>query len=307
MLKGRDIAFAMRSFAVGVGFGLVSVLAVGFYGDQNGLIVAKDEPEKMAAIEAQWTTQKAPASWDLLGFPNQDERKTHFAIKIPYALSLIATHSLTGTVEGVKDIVAHYKQRVQNGIKAYGALQHLVKYNGSAADKATYKKYEKDLGFAFLLKPYTQKIVDATPVQIEAAAYDGIPQVSTAFWSFRFMLGFWGICLLLIIAGAYYLYRGTLLDKRWYLRFILLAIPLPYLAAEAGWVLAEVGRQPWTVHEILPTFMSTSTLSVSTVAASLVGFVLLYVSLLCVELFLMFKYGRRGPSVLGKGRYHFEK
>ncbi len=98
ILVGRDIEFAKRSFAVGVGFGLICALAVAFYGDQNGLQVAKYEPEKMAAIEAQWQTQKPPASWSLIAFPSQKEQKNYFVISIPYALSLIATHSLKGVV-----------------------------------------------------------------------------------------------------------------------------------------------------------------------------------------------------------------
>jgi len=149
--------------------------------------------------------------------------------------------------------------------------------------------------------------VDATPAQIDLATKDTIPQVSTAFWSFRFMLGFWGIALLLTVLGVYYCFRGSIEHHRLYLRCVIYAIPLPYLAAECGWVLAEVGRQPWTVHEILPTFMSVSSLGVGQLITSLAGFFIFYTGLFIIELFLMFKYGRRGPSSLGKGRYHFEE
>lgn len=307
LLKGRDVAFAKRSFAVGAGFGLICALSVAFFGDQNGLQVAQHEPEKMAAIEGQWVTQKAPASWYLIAFPDQKEQKNYFTVSIPYALSLIATHSLSGTVEGIKPLVATYKTRVENGMKAYGAMEKLIKNTASPADKALYEKYKKDLGFGLLLKKYTPNVVDATPEQIAKAAYDGIPQVSTTFWSFRVMIGLWFICLVLIIMGLFYLRKDVLESKRGYLRCVLYSIPLPYIAAESGWVLAEVGRQPWTVHQILPTFMSTSTLSFGTILASLMGFILFYGCLLAVELFLMFKYARLGPSSLHSGRYHFEK
>ncbi len=308
LLHGRDVGFAKRSFAVGAGFGLVCALSVAFFGDANGLQVSAHEPEKMAAIEAQWTTQKAPAAWDLIAFPDQKERKNvGFSIKIPYALSLIATHSLTGTVEGIKPIVEHYKTRVQNGMKAYGAMQQLLRKTGGAAAQATYDKYKRDLGFGLLLKNYAPNVVDATPEQINKAAYDGIPQVSTAFWMFRFMLGFWAIGTLLFLVGLFWVLRDRLQHHRWFLRCCLFAIPLPYLAAECGWILAETGRQPWVVHEILPTFLGTSSINFATIVTSLSGFVLFYVALFCVEIFLMFKYARLGPSSLGKGRYHFER
>lgn len=308
MLYGRDVGFAKRSFAIGAGFGLFCALAVAFFGDQNGLQVSYHEPEKMAAIEAQWTTQKAPASWDLIAFPDQAEQKNiGFSIKIPYALSLIATHSLTGTVEGIKPIVMQYERRVKNGMLAYGAMQKLWDNTASASDKATFNKYKKDLGFGLLLKHFAPNVVDATPEQIAKAAYYGIPQVSTAFWMFRLMLGFWFVCLLLTMIGLFYVLRGTLMEKRWFLRCCLYSIPMPYLAAECGWVLAEVGRQPWVVHQILPTFMGTSSISAATIITSLAGFAIFYLCLLSVELFLMFKYARLGPSCLGTGRYQLER
>ena len=149
-------------------------------------------------------------------------------------------------------------------------------------------------------------MVDATSAQIEKAVKDGIPDVATVFWAFRLMLGFWGIATLLIAIGLFFSLKGTVEKHRIYLRCVLYSIPLPYMAAEFGWVLAETGRQPWTVHLILPTFMSTSTISVGDLITSLSGFIIFYTTLFVVELFLMFKYARLGPSSLGTARYHFE-
>lgn len=307
LLKGRDINFAKRSFALAAGFGLISVLVLGFFGDQNGLQVAKYEPEKMAAIEAQWETQKPPAAWYLIAFPDQQEEKNYFVIPIPYALSIIATHSLTGTVPGEKEIMAGYKTRIKNGMLSYGAMQNMIANKSTPTTAITYNKYLDDLGFAFLLKRYTPNVVDATPNQINQAVKDSIPNVATAFWSFRIMLGIWGLMLILISIGFVFGFKNTLTKHRFYLRCMVYGIPLPYIAAEFGWVLAETGRQPWTVHEILPTFMSISTIDLAQILTSLCVFVVFYGSLFAVELFLMFKYGRRGPSTLGTGRYHFEK
>jgi len=306
LLQGRDIGFAKRSFSIGASFALLATLLVAFFGDQNGLQVSKYEPEKMAAIEAQWETQKAPAAWYLIAFPNQKEEKNYFTLQIPYALSLIATHSLTGTVEGAKPIIASYIPKVKNGIIAYTALQKIWNKSATQRDRMAFEKYKSDIGYALLLKRYLKQIDKATPAQITQAAKDAIPNVATAFWSFRFMIGLWGIAALLIILGYVFSRNNTLTQHRWYCYAILYAIPLPYLSAEFGWVLAEVGRQPWVVHQYLPTFFGTSSLTLSDVITSLVFFILFYATLISVELFLMFKFARQGPSCLGTGHYHFE-
>ena len=306
LLRRQDIGFAKRSFAVGAGFAFVTLFMVAFFGDQNGLIVSKYEPEKMAAIEAQWNTQKPPAAWYVIAFPNQAEEKNYFTVKIPYALSLIATHSLTGTVEGAKPIIATYRHNVERGVKAYAALMKIWANQATPADKAIFEKNKSDIGFALLLKRYLKDPSNATPAQITMAAKDAIPNFEIAFWSFRFMVGIWLLVSIIIIAGFVYTLRGTLSRHRWYLRAALYAIPLPYLAAEFGWILAEVGRQPWVIHKVLPTFLGTSSLSMSMVLSSLILFVLFYGTLISVELFLMFRFARKGPSCLGTGRYHFE-
>src|SRR5205085_489081 len=105
-------------------------------------------------IEAQWKTQPAPASWYLFAWPDQKNEKNYWEIKIPYALSLIATHSLTGTVEGADPIIENYKVRVKNGIKAYVALHEIWDKTATAADVKTYQDNINDLGFAYLLKPF---------------------------------------------------------------------------------------------------------------------------------------------------------
>lgn len=307
LLKKRDVEFAKRSFAVGAGFGIICACALFYFGDQNGLEVAQYEPEKMAAIEGQWETQKPPAAWYLIAFPSQSEHKNYFTIKIPYFLSIIATHSLTGTVEGANQLVQGFTTRIQNGMKAYGGLYELTHAkNPSAAAQSTYDQYKNDLGFGFLLDRYTPTITNATATQVHKAAWDAIPSVATAFWMFRFMLLFWALVSLGMVLGVYYCVRGTLEKHRYYLHAMLWGIPLPYLAAECGWVLAETGRQPWVVHNFLPTFMGVSSLSFSTIATSLGGFAFFYTCLFVVELYLMFKYARLGPSTLGKKRYHFE-
>lgn len=304
--KNQDMGFAKRSFAAAAAFGLICVCMTFFFGDQNGLDVSKNEPEKMAAMEGQWETQKAPASWYLFAIPDQEKEKNYFTLQIPYALSLIATHSLTGTVEGLKPIMKNYETRVENGLKAYGALEKLRKGEETPMVLQTYNRYVNDLGFAYLLKPFLQNIEKATPADIKKAAKSGIPNVLIVFWTFRFMIGIWFILLFLIVAGLIFAKRDTLHKHPFFLRCCTYAIPLPYIAAESGWITAEVGRQPWVIHDILPTFLGTSTLTVTSLVSSLLLFGLFYAVLISVELFLMFKFARKGPSVLHTGRYQLE-
>lgn len=307
ILKGQDLGFAKRSFAAAVGFGLICALGTAFFGDQNGLQVSKFEPEKMAAIEAQWVTQKAPASWYMIAFPDQKLQKNFYTIKIPYALSLIATHSLTGTVEGAKQIQATYIHRIKDGQLAYDALMKLRRGNTSEAVRAEFKRYRDDIGFGFLLEKFTNNVMKATPADFKKVAAYALPDFMVAFWTFRVMLACWGVMFLLTILGVYFVIKNTLEKHRGFLRICLYSIPLPWIAVECGWVLAENGRQPWIVHYFMPTFLGPSSVSVDTLITSITFFIIFYAALLILELFMMFKFARKGPSSLHLGRYHFEK
>lgn len=307
LLKKQDVEFALRSYAVAVGFGLASALFVFFLGDANGLLVGQDEPEKMAAIEGQWETQPAPAAWYPIAFPNQDEERNYGVIvQIPYALSLIAYHNLTGTVEGLKPLMVENRVKVQHGLEAYKALIRLREGKGTAQDEKVFNQYRDVIGYGLLVTRYSPDPSQATAADVDKAVKDSIPEVWPVFWSFRVMLACWGLSFLVLALGFIFTVGRTIQNRRWVLWAGLFSIPLPYIAAECGWALTEIGRQPWTVRGILPTGLSTSSLDATTVSFSLGGFTVFYSILLVVELFLMFKYGRLGPSSLGEGRYHFE-
>jgi cytochrome d ubiquinol oxidase subunit I len=118
-------------------------------------------------------------------------------------------------------------------------------------------------------------------------------------------LGF--LFAILFTLALYHSIRGTFLYKPWLLRWALWFIPMPWIAAELGWFVAEYGRQPWTIFGVLPTHLSVSTLSVGSIYGSLAGFIGFYTLLLVVEIYLMVKFARQGPSSLGTGRYHHEQ
>jgi cytochrome bd ubiquinol oxidase subunit I len=305
--KKQDVNFALRSIAVALGFGLASGVFAFFLGDANGLAVAIHEPVKMAAIEGQWTTQKAPAAWVPIAMPDQaTETNKDVWFKVPYALSLIAGHNLTTTVEGLKPIMLANRTKIKDGAKAYAALELLREGKGTKADIATFDQYRNVIGYGMLLLPYNAHPTTATHAQIVKASKDSIPYVAVPFWAFRGMLAFWGVVFIAMLLGVYYLIRHTLTEHRWFLWLLPWLIPLPYLAAECGWFLAEIGRQPWVIKGILPTAFGASSESWQTVAFSVGGFALFYTLLLVVELYLMFTIGRKGPSTLGTGSYHFE-
>jgi cytochrome d ubiquinol oxidase subunit I len=261
---------------------------------------------KLAVIEAEWETQKAPASFTAFGFPNDAEGRTDHAIRIPWLLGLIATRSVTGEVTGIKELKEDHLRRIERGALAYAALQKLRGGDKSAETRAAFEANKDDLGFGLLLKKYTANVVDATPEQKRMAADDTIPKVAPMFWSFRFMVGLGMWFLFIFAASFFFLARRNLSPQRWLLRLAMYSIPLPWVASELGWIVAEYGRQPWTISGVLPTSLSVSSLPVSSVYASLAAFVLFYTALFVVEMYLMLKYVRLGPSSLGTGRYFGE-
>ncbi len=307
MLKGRDMAFAQRSFAIAAGFGLASILSVIILGDESGYELGDVQKAKLAAMESEWETQEAPASFTLFGIPNQEEQRTDYAIKVPFLLGLIATRSIDEEVTGLKEIIAQNEQRIRNGMVAYATLQLLRSGDERPETKAVFEAYKQDMGYGLLLKRYTEDVVDATEEQIRMAAKNSIPDVAPVFWVFRLMV-LCGFVLLFIFAASFYFCAKRVVHrKRWLLKLALYGIPLPWIAIEGGWFVAEYGRQPWVIGGILPTNLATSTLDKSDLYFSLAGLIGFYTLLLIIEMFLMFKYTRLGPSSLHSGRYHFEK
>jgi cytochrome d ubiquinol oxidase subunit I len=307
LLKGRDIAFAKRSFAVAAGFGLAASLSVIVLGDESGYELGDVQKMKLAAIEAEWHTQKAPADFNLLALPDQDKRENRFEVKIPYALGLIATRSLDKTVPGIAELVAKNEARVRSGILAYGALEKLRAKDTSEATKTTFEAHKKDLGYGLLLKRYVKDPAQASEADIKKATWDSVPYVPYLFWSFRIMVGFGFAMLGMFALSTYLLARRRLEQNRWLLHVLVWSIPLPWLACEMGWFVAEYGRQPWAIGEVLPTFLATSALTTSDIIASMAAYLIFYSVLLAIEMYLMFRFARLGPSSLHTGRYHFER
>ena len=311
ILKGRDLEFAKRSFSIAATFGFIASLSVLIMGDESGYDVAKTQPVKLAAMEAEWHTQPAPAAWNALAIPNQAERKNDFALSVPMLGGIIATRSLDQQYMGLIDLEARNEQRVRNGMVAYGLLEelHAQKKAGQIdeATKAQFLNVRQDLGYGLLLKRYTDKVVDATDTQIKAAAADSIPNVAPVFWSFRLMAAIGGLILVLLFAAFVQNLRGKTEKSGLLLKALLWGLPLPWIAIECGWFLAEYGRQPWAITDVLPVGVANSSLGVGDLWFSIILICGLYTIFLVAEMYLMYKFGRLGPSSLKTGRYYFEQ
>ncbi|WP_438970953.1 cytochrome ubiquinol oxidase subunit I [Methylophaga sp.] len=306
LLKKRDVGFARRSFAIAAGFGLASIMSVIVLGDESGYEIGDVQKTKLAAIEAEWETAEPPAAFTLFGLPNDDTMETEYAVKIPYALGLIATRSMDEPVTGIKELIDDNETRIRSGINAYALLQKLRNGQDSEEIKARFDAVKDDLGYGLLLKKYTEQVTDATESQIKAAARDSVPAVTPMFWAFRVMVGAGFTMLIIFVLSFYYCAKREEYKHRKLLWAALLALPLPWIAAETGWFVAEFGRQPWSISGILPTHLSTSTLAASDVYSSLIALIVFYTLLLIIEFYLMLRFVRQGPSSLHTGQYHFE-
>jgi cytochrome d ubiquinol oxidase subunit I len=306
LLKGRDVEFAKRSFRVASAFGLASVLSVIVLGDESGYTVGEAQQTKMAAIEAMWETEPAPASFNMIAGINEAEQKNDWAVEIPYVMGIIGTRSLSKEIPGIRDIKVKNRERIERGIQAVIALEALRKHRDDKVALEAFERHKADLGFGLLLKKYVTDVRQATPAIIDRAVNDTVPRVAPMFWSFRLMVGLGMLMLALFALSFWTTLRGACAHKPWLLKWALWMLPTPWIACELGWVVAEYGRQPWTIYGVLPTHLSVSTLSVESLYGSLAGFVGFYTVLLIVEVYLMVKFARQGPGSLGTGRYQFE-
>jgi cytochrome bd ubiquinol oxidase subunit I len=296
LLRGRHIELAKRSMTVAASFGLAAALSVVVLGDESGYTAGENQKMKIAAIEAMWDTEPAPASFTLFGLPNQETHRTDYEVKVPWMLGLIATRSISTEVPGINQLVTHAQERIRSGLIAYDALDKLRVDRTNADAKASLAAHGDDLGYALLLKKFRPDIQNATDADVANAASTTVPGVSPLFWSFRAMVGL-GFFFIALFAAAFYLASSRRLQSsRIFLTIAMWILPLPWIAGELGWYVAEIGRQPWVIEGVLPTFLAVSSLSAANVLTTLVGFILFYSTLLVVDIYLMIKAVRLGPT-----------
>jgi cytochrome d ubiquinol oxidase subunit I len=295
LLKGKWTAVARRSMTVAAAFGLASSLSVVVLGDESGYALTDNQKMKLAAIEAAWHTAPAPAGLTLFGLPNMTTHTTRYSVEVPWVLGVIATRSLDKQVTGMSELVLRAQERIANGVIAYDAVQRLKANPADVAARAQFEAYKRDLGYALLLKRHVADPRQASPQLIAQTAWETVPSVPLMFWSFRLM-AFIGFAMIALFATAFVLCSLRLhLQTRWFLKLAVAAIPLPWIAAELGWVVAEMGRQPWAIEGVLPTFLANSSLTRAALWTTIVGFTALYGTLAVIEVRLMLAAIRKGP------------
>lgn len=296
LIKGRHIEIAKRSMAVAASFGLASALSVVVLGDESGYLATENQKMKVAAMESMWHTEPAPAAINVIAFPDMAKQDNSFAISIPYLLGIIGTRSLTTELPGIVNLVDEAKQNIRDGVTAYSALQKIRADKNDTASRETFDKTWKNLGYGLLLKLGRPDIENATEADITAAANLTIPNVPVLFWSFRIMVGlgfyFIGFFIVAFIVSS----RHKLGEQRWMLWVALFSLPLPWVAVEVGWLVAEYGRQPWIIEGVLPTFYAASGLTLVDLSISLGIFLILYSALAVVEIYLMLHAIKKGPT-----------
>ena len=288
LLRGRNIDFAKRSMTVAASFGLASALSVVVLGDESGYTVSENQKMKLAAIEAMWDTEPPPASFTAVRLSRC--RRAHDAFRDPYSVGHgHHRHALA------RRRAARHQRTGRRGRAAHRTRTHRLRGDADACvsdrddaqARAAFDANKHDLGYALLLKRDMADPAQASAADVQRAAESTIPNVPVLFWSFRIMVGC-GMYFIALFAWSFWLARKRRLDaNRWYLKLALWSLPLPWLAIELGWIVAEYGRQPWAIEGVLPTALGVSSVSAGQVLFSISGFVVFYTALAVIDAMLM--------------------
>ena len=283
LLRGRERRFALSSIRVASIVGIIGTLLVMFSGDSSAIHVSKYQPMKLAAAEGlEEGGTRAPFSI----VPG---------VEVPGVLSILATHDIDGYVPGINDILDGYttpegeryisaEEKMERGkvaIEAFGEYRELKESDPEAAAEARAVLDENIDYFGYGYIDSREELV---------------PNVPLVYWAFRIMVGFGGLLLLLMFAVLWAERRKKLEGMRWLQWASLLSIPLVYLAGQAGWIVAEAGRQPWVIEGLLPTKAAVSSVSVAAVQTTFFLFVAIFTLFLAIEIRILIKAIKEGPK-----------
>lgn len=303
LIKNRNRDFALKSINVSAVFGLASFLLLAITGDGSAYEVAQKQPMKLAAMEGLYKGQEG-AGLIAVGMLNP-AKKTHddgvtpyvFKIELPKLLSLLGYRNLNAFVPGINDIIAggyalpdggtalSFEEKKARGRKAIEALAEfqLAKKEGRDTDAAGSETILREnypyFGYGYLDN-----------------AHQLIPNVPLTFYSFHIMVAIGVYFILFFLLLCWFAYRKKVTSTRWLQYVALWSIPLVYIASQVGWIVAEVGRQPWTIQDVLPVQAAISSLSVGNVITTFVLFALLFTALLIAEVTIMLKQIKKGPE-----------
>ena len=281
LLKKRQRKFARTSILIGSIVGIVGSFAVMLSGDASGVHAAEFQPMKLAAAEGLQDGGRRAAFTIVPG------------IKIPGMLSILATHDIDGFVPGINDILNGYTDNEGNEIPSVAekmamgreALIALSIYRStddpSEKAEARYALEEnvQYMGYGHLEKPE-----------------DVIPPIGVVFWAFRFMIGLGMLLLLELLVIGWLAWKDKLAGKRWLMIAAIVCIPLVYICGQSGWIVAEVGRQPWTIQGLLPVNVAISSLSAGAVKTTFFVFLAIFTLFLVIEIRILIGAIKKGPE-----------
>ena len=284
LLKGRETRFAKASIRVASIVGIAGTLAVMFSGDSSAVHVAKYQPMKLAAAE---------------GLENGGE-KAPFSIvpgvEIPGMLSILATHDINGYVPGINDILEGYTDSEGNEVLSAEAK----KERGDLA-LAAFRAYRENRDSDPQAAAEARKVLEENVEYFGYGYIDGkedlVPAVGMVYWPFRIMVGLGVFLLMLMIAVLWAERKDRIAGLTWLQRVAVCSIPLVYIAGQAGWIVAEVGRQPWAIQDLLPVNAAISSLDVGAVKTTFIVFVIVFTLFLAIELRILLKAIKEGPAV----------
>jgi len=287
LLRRREQRFALGSIRVAAVVGIVGTVALMFSGDRSAVHVAEYQPMKLAAAEG---LQRGGARASFSIVPG---------IEIPGMLSFLATGDFDGHVPGIQDILDGYVDG--NGTRHPSATEMMARGDTALSAFRTYREAKGS-------DPELAAAARAT--LMENAGYFGygyisseeelVPPVGLVYWAFRVMVGLGCFLLLVMILAFYYVRRETLEKNRWFLWICVLSIPLVYLSGQAGWIVAEVGRQPWAIQGLLPVKAGVSSVSVGAVQTTFFLFLGIFTLFLAIEIRILIRTIRKGPETLSE-------
>jgi cytochrome bd ubiquinol oxidase subunit I len=306
ILKKRDESMAKRSILVAAIFGLLSSLMVAYTGDASARTIAKVQPVKFASMEAL-SDGKTNAGLIAFGVLKESEKRIgekvmkEFAFKIefPELLSVLTAGDRDAYVPGIADHV--------NGNKERGILSAAEKIERGKIARAALIEFQKARAAKERTKSDSIKnVITDRQFQDNYFRYFGyasvdkpenvIPNVHVSFYSFHLMVALGFLFIIIFGAALYFLFKGNLAGNRWFLWTAILAIPLTYLASELGWVLAEVGRQPWIIQDLMSVSGAVSQIVTGSVITTFFMFAVLFSLLLIADISIMLKQIKTGPK-----------
>ena len=321
LLKKRHIEFATKSLRVGAIFGLISSVLIMMSGHHSAYTVAQTQPMKLAAMEALYkggTDQPLTLIAGINPFQQPDYDATDeppLKLAVPYALSFLATNDMNGYVPGIRDILDGYTKA--DGTQEPSLDEKIERGRAAIAALAEYRKRNEELRVKS--EEFAAAVPDTATFNFQLSTFNSnmpffgygyvqdrdqvVPYIPVCFYAFRVMVGggclFMLLFILLLIQPLSYPPKGGK-NGKWGSAVLWLAIfciPIAYIVSEAGWLVAEFGRQPWTIQDMLPTWVGVSQLGSSAVMTTFLLFLILFTTLLAVEISIMVRAIKAGPNL----------